>query len=53
MLPEIHPAFIRKLIRTNMRAYSMYGNPNLGQVQAIFLGVENISNGHEMYRSMV
>ena len=25
------------------RAYSMFGNPNLGQVQAIFLGVENIS----------
>jgi len=25
------------------RVYSMFGNPNLGQVQAIFLGVENIS----------
>jgi cell surface protein SprA len=25
------------------RVYSIYGNPNLGQVQAIFLGIENIS----------
>ncbi len=25
------------------RTYSMFGNPNLGQVQAIFLGVENVS----------
>ncbi|HEY8734798.1 MAG TPA: cell surface protein SprA, partial [Puia sp.] len=24
--------------------YSMFGNPNLGQVQAVFLGVENVSN---------
>ncbi len=28
---------------TNNRVYSMFGNPNLGQIQAIFLGVENIS----------
>jgi cell surface protein SprA len=27
------------------RTYSMFGNPNLGQVQAIFLGVENVSQG--------
>jgi cell surface protein SprA len=25
------------------RVYAMYGNPNLGQVQAIFLGIENVS----------
>jgi cell surface protein SprA len=37
--------FYQEIDTTNMRAYSMYGNPNLGQVQAIFLGVENISNG--------
>jgi cell surface protein SprA len=30
---------------TNHRVYSMFGNPNLGQVQAIFLGVENFSLG--------
>jgi len=37
--------FYQEIDTTNLRAYSMYGNPNLGQVQAIFLGVENISNG--------
>ena len=29
---------------TNLRSYSIFGNPNLGQVQAIFLGIQNISN---------
>ena len=28
---------------TNQRVYSMFGNPNLGQVQAMFLGIQNIS----------
>jgi cell surface protein SprA len=27
------------------RIYTMFGNPNLGQVQAIFLGVENLATG--------
>jgi len=27
------------------KTYSIYGNPNLGQVQAVFLGVENTSTG--------
>ena len=26
------------------RSYSLYGNPNLGQVQAVFLGIENVSS---------
>jgi cell surface protein SprA len=28
---------------TNQRVYSMFGNPNLGQIQAMFLGIQNIS----------
>ena len=28
---------------TTQRVYSMFGNPNLGQIQAMFLGIENIS----------
>jgi cell surface protein SprA len=37
--------YYQEIDTTNKRVYTMYGNPNLGQVQAIFLGVENISNG--------
>ena len=37
--------FYSEIDTTNHRVYTMFGNPNLGQVQAIFLGVENISNG--------
>ena len=28
---------------TNKRVYSIFGNPNEGQIQAIFLGVENVT----------
>jgi cell surface protein SprA len=35
--------FYQEIDTTNKRAYAMFGNPNLGQVQAIFLGVENIT----------
>ena len=45
MQPEIQPDIIQETDTTNQRVYSMFGNPNLGQVQAIFLGVENISQG--------
>ncbi len=37
--------YYQEIDTTNQRVYSMYGNPNLGQVQAIFLGVENVSQG--------
>src|SRR5450432_1858718 len=37
--------FYSEIDTTNHRVYTMFGNPNLGQVQAIFLGVENVSNG--------
>jgi cell surface protein SprA len=36
--------YYQEIDTSTKRAYTMYGNPNLGQVQAIFLGVENISN---------
>ncbi len=39
--------YYQEIDTTNKRVYTMYGNPNLGQVQAIFLGVENISNGQK------
>ncbi len=35
--------FYQETDTTNKRVYSMFGNPNLGQVQAVFLGVEDIS----------
>ena len=36
--------YYQEIDTLNKRAYSMFGNPNLGQVQAMFLGVENTSN---------
>ena len=38
---------------TNQRVYSMFGNPNLGQIQAMFLGIQNISGISEMCGSLV
>jgi len=35
--------FYQEIDTSNKRVYSMFGNPNLGQVQAIFLGVQNIT----------
>ena len=35
--------YYQEIDTTNKRVYSMFGNPNLGQVQAVFLGVQNIS----------
>ena len=35
--------FYQEIDVATKRVYSMFGNPNLGQVQAMFLGVENIS----------
>jgi cell surface protein SprA len=36
--------FYTEIDSASKRAYSVFGSPNLAQVQAIFLGVENISN---------
>ncbi|HCL83555.1 MAG TPA: cell surface protein SprA, partial [Chitinophagaceae bacterium] len=36
--------YYQEIDTANKRSYSIYGNPNLGQVQAIFLGVQNISS---------
>ena len=36
--------YFQEIDTASRRAYSMYGNPNMGQIQAIFLGVENITN---------
>ena len=45
---EIRPDYYQEIDTTNNRVYSMFGNPNLGQIQAIFLGVENISTVHDV-----